>query len=359
MKMIVAVIKPSRLDAVLDAVTEAGASGLTVTEVRGYGRQKRQDRGLSRRRVRGEAAAQGEAGDRRARPTSPTRWSRRSRAPPTPARSATARSSSWTWNRPCASAPATATPRPSPASASGELALFGEREHAPSLVVALGDASAGTLAPGRSACASASTIPELFHEAQPTWADAPQHGAEGSAHRPQPEGAGEKSRPEPGHRGRLRRRTRRTARALRAGPAPQRRPHPSSLSRIESGAGGQHQHKERSARRSYLRELCRRYLYEQPAQSSSAPPSPGPGAGIRSPHPGLQSACHPSGSTSDGDLRSEGQASQSVGENMLSRQQRSSSSASAAPIRSPGSSLAGMSGSPTYSQSARSRRFTW
>ncbi len=40
MKMIVAVIKPSRLDAVLDAVTEVGASGLTVTEVRGYGRQK-------------------------------------------------------------------------------------------------------------------------------------------------------------------------------------------------------------------------------------------------------------------------------------------------------------------------------
>ena len=40
MKMIVAVIKPSRLDVVLDAVTEAGASGLTVTEVRGYGRQR-------------------------------------------------------------------------------------------------------------------------------------------------------------------------------------------------------------------------------------------------------------------------------------------------------------------------------
>ena len=40
MKMIVAIIKPSRLDAVLDAVTEAGASGLTVTEVRGYGRQR-------------------------------------------------------------------------------------------------------------------------------------------------------------------------------------------------------------------------------------------------------------------------------------------------------------------------------
>ncbi len=40
MKLITAVIKPSRLDAVLDAVTEAGASGVTVTEVRGYGRQK-------------------------------------------------------------------------------------------------------------------------------------------------------------------------------------------------------------------------------------------------------------------------------------------------------------------------------
>lgn len=40
MKLITAIIKPSRLDAVIDAVTEAGASGLTVTEVRGYGRQK-------------------------------------------------------------------------------------------------------------------------------------------------------------------------------------------------------------------------------------------------------------------------------------------------------------------------------
>jgi len=40
MKLIIAIIKPSRLDAVLDAVTEAGASGVTVTEVRGYGRQR-------------------------------------------------------------------------------------------------------------------------------------------------------------------------------------------------------------------------------------------------------------------------------------------------------------------------------
>ncbi len=40
MKLITAIVKPSRLDAVVDAATEAGASGLTVTEVRGYGRQK-------------------------------------------------------------------------------------------------------------------------------------------------------------------------------------------------------------------------------------------------------------------------------------------------------------------------------
>ncbi len=40
MKFITAVFKPSRLDAVLDAATAAGASGVTVSEVRGYGRQQ-------------------------------------------------------------------------------------------------------------------------------------------------------------------------------------------------------------------------------------------------------------------------------------------------------------------------------
>ena len=40
MKLIIAIIKPSRLDEVVDAAAKAGASGLTVTEVRGYGRQK-------------------------------------------------------------------------------------------------------------------------------------------------------------------------------------------------------------------------------------------------------------------------------------------------------------------------------
>jgi nitrogen regulatory protein P-II 2 len=40
MKLITAIIKPSRLDAVLDAMKEIGVAGMTVTEVRGFGRQK-------------------------------------------------------------------------------------------------------------------------------------------------------------------------------------------------------------------------------------------------------------------------------------------------------------------------------
>jgi nitrogen regulatory protein PII len=40
MKLVTAIIKPSRLDPVLDALKEAGVQGLTVSEVRGFGRQK-------------------------------------------------------------------------------------------------------------------------------------------------------------------------------------------------------------------------------------------------------------------------------------------------------------------------------
>ena len=40
MKMIQAIIKPFKLDDVRDALNEAGVSGLTVCEVKGYGRQK-------------------------------------------------------------------------------------------------------------------------------------------------------------------------------------------------------------------------------------------------------------------------------------------------------------------------------
>lgn len=40
MKLIIAIIKPSKLDAVRDALAELGITGMTVTEVMGFGRQK-------------------------------------------------------------------------------------------------------------------------------------------------------------------------------------------------------------------------------------------------------------------------------------------------------------------------------
>jgi nitrogen regulatory protein P-II 2 len=40
MKIVMAIIKPFKLDEVRDALTSTGVQGLTVTEVKGYGRQK-------------------------------------------------------------------------------------------------------------------------------------------------------------------------------------------------------------------------------------------------------------------------------------------------------------------------------
>ncbi len=40
MKMVVAIIKPFRLDDVRTALSEIGIQGMTVTEVKGFGRQK-------------------------------------------------------------------------------------------------------------------------------------------------------------------------------------------------------------------------------------------------------------------------------------------------------------------------------
>lgn len=40
MKMITAIIKPFRLDDVRNALSELGVNGMTVTEVKGFGRQK-------------------------------------------------------------------------------------------------------------------------------------------------------------------------------------------------------------------------------------------------------------------------------------------------------------------------------
>jgi nitrogen regulatory protein P-II 1 len=40
MKLIIAIIRPFKLDDVRGALTEVGVSGITVTEVKGFGRQK-------------------------------------------------------------------------------------------------------------------------------------------------------------------------------------------------------------------------------------------------------------------------------------------------------------------------------
>ncbi len=40
MKLIVAIIKPFKMDEVKDALSEIGIAGMTVTEVKGFGRQK-------------------------------------------------------------------------------------------------------------------------------------------------------------------------------------------------------------------------------------------------------------------------------------------------------------------------------
>ena len=40
MKLITAIIRPFKLDDVREALTEVGVSGITVTEVKGFGRQK-------------------------------------------------------------------------------------------------------------------------------------------------------------------------------------------------------------------------------------------------------------------------------------------------------------------------------
>ena len=114
MKMVTAIIKPFKLDEVREALSDIGVQGITVTEVKGFGRQKGHTelyRGAEYLvdflpKIKLEIAV----------PTDRVmRWWKPSCAPPAPARSATARSSCSTWNRRCASAPATATRPPSPA----------------------------------------------------------------------------------------------------------------------------------------------------------------------------------------------------------------------------------------------------
>ena len=47
MKKIEAIIKPSKLSNVKDALHEIGLSGMTVSDVKGFGRQRGQDAGLN------------------------------------------------------------------------------------------------------------------------------------------------------------------------------------------------------------------------------------------------------------------------------------------------------------------------
>jgi len=42
MKLVIAIIKPFKLDEVREALTSVGVAGMTVTEVKGFGRQKGQ-----------------------------------------------------------------------------------------------------------------------------------------------------------------------------------------------------------------------------------------------------------------------------------------------------------------------------
>ncbi len=112
MKLITAVIKPFKLDAVREALTNIGIHGMTVTEVKGYGRQKGHMeiyRGAEYAvnflpKLRVEVAVSSEQADRATEAlTSAAR----------PARSATARSSSCRSSRSSGFAPARRTPTPS------------------------------------------------------------------------------------------------------------------------------------------------------------------------------------------------------------------------------------------------------
>jgi nitrogen regulatory protein PII len=105
MKLITAIIKPFKLDDVREALSDIGVQGITVTEVKGFGRQKGHTelyRGAEYvvdflPKVKVEVAVP------RIHGRSDHRGHHRRR---TPARSVTARSSSPRWSRSSVSAPA-------------------------------------------------------------------------------------------------------------------------------------------------------------------------------------------------------------------------------------------------------------
>ena len=113
--LITAIIKPHKLDDVKEALLANGVEGMTVTEVRGFGRQRGKTENFRGSeytvdfipKVKIEViVAVGHRRSDRAR-SSPT--------PPRPARSATARSGRSTSPACCGSAPANRAPTPSDA----------------------------------------------------------------------------------------------------------------------------------------------------------------------------------------------------------------------------------------------------
>ena len=52
MKLVEAIIKPFKLDEVKDALLEIGVQGMTVTEVKGFGRQKATKKPIAARNIR-------------------------------------------------------------------------------------------------------------------------------------------------------------------------------------------------------------------------------------------------------------------------------------------------------------------
>ncbi|XNM60280.1 P-II family nitrogen regulator [Escherichia coli] len=60
MKKIDAIIKPFKLDDVREALAEVGITGMTVTEVKGFGRQKGDTGAVPRRGVYGGFSAESE-----------------------------------------------------------------------------------------------------------------------------------------------------------------------------------------------------------------------------------------------------------------------------------------------------------
>ena len=74
MKLVTAIIKPYKLDDVKDALKAAGVHGMTVDEVKGFGRQGGHTEVYRGAEYMVDFAAEGEARVVVARRRSPTRW---------------------------------------------------------------------------------------------------------------------------------------------------------------------------------------------------------------------------------------------------------------------------------------------